>query len=69
MSIIEDAVEFAVEWAPRVLRLIPVFRDLWDGVKEDDQAKIFAAQMEMQRQMRRAQAMEEFVLDDPDEAP
>lgn len=66
MSVLDEAIELAAEWVPRVVRMLPVFRDLWDGVKEQDQAKIFAAQMEMQRRMREQQAREEFLknLDD-----
>ena len=67
MSALAEAVNEVLEWAPRVLKLIPVFRDLWSGVKAQDHGAIFAAQMEMQRQIREQQAREEFILDDPDE--
>lgn len=71
MSAIEEVVEAVVEWVPRVMRLLPVFQDLWSGVKEQDQGKIFAAQMEMQRHIREQQAREEFLrnLDDEPTAP
>jgi len=59
--------EEALEWVFRIVKLIPVFRDLWTAVQEQDQGKVFAAQMEMQRQIRQQQAREEFLLDDPDE--
>lgn len=71
MSLVVEAIEEVLEWAPRVIRLIPVFRDLWAGVKEQDQGRIFAAQMEMQRKIREEQARDEFLrnLDDEPTAP
>jgi GTP1/Obg family GTP-binding protein len=70
-AVIKEAVEEVLEWAPRVIRLIPVFRELWSGVKDQDQGKIFAAQMEMQRKIREEQARDEFLraLDDEPTAP
>lgn len=67
VSLLAEALEEVLEWAPRVLKLIPVFKDLWGAVKAQDQGAIFAAQMEMQRHIREEQARAEFVLDDPDE--
>jgi hypothetical protein len=71
MSVAADVIEAVVEWVPRVMRLLPAFQDLWTGVREQDQGKIFAAQMEMQRKIREQQAREEFLrsLDDEPTAP
>lgn len=54
-------------WVGRAVKLIPVIKDLWDAVKGDDADRMYAAQMEMVRAMRGAQAREEFLLDDPDD--
>lgn len=59
--------EEVLVWVGRIVKLIPVFQDLWGAVKEADTDKQFAAQMEMVRQIRGQQAREEFLLDDPDE--
>jgi len=57
----------ALEWVGRAVKLIPVIKQLWGAVKASDEGAIFAAQMEMVREMRGQQAREEFLLDDPDE--
>lgn len=57
----------ALEWVGRAVKLVPVIRELWGAVKDDDAGKQLAAQMEMVRTMREMQAREEFALDDPDE--
>jgi hypothetical protein len=58
--------EEALIWVGRIVKFIPVFRDLWDAVRDDDTAKLYAAQMEMTRKVREQQARETFALDDPD---
>lgn len=56
-----------LEWVKRIIGFIPVFQQLWSAVKDDDADGLYAAQMELVRQIRGAQAREEFILDDPDE--
>lgn len=59
--------EEVLVWVARAVKLIPVFRQLWDAIKAEDADGQFAAQMEMVRKIRGQQAAEEFLLDDPDE--
>lgn len=59
--------EEVLVWVGRIVKFIPVFKDIWDAVKGDDTERLYAAQMEMVRQVRGAQAREEFMLEDPDE--
>lgn len=54
-------------WVGRAVKLIPVIKQLWDAIKSNDADGQFAAQMEMVRKIRGQQALEEFLLDDPDE--
>jgi hypothetical protein len=54
-------------WVGRAVKLIPVIKQLWDAIKAEDADGQFAAQMEMVRKIRGQQALEEFLLDDPDE--
>ena len=62
-----DAVDDVLEWLPRILKLLPVFRDLWSAVKSENTNQQFAVQLEMVRQIREQQAKEEFrvELDEP----
>lgn len=59
--------EEVLVWVGRVIKLIPVVKDLWDAVRGEDEAALLSAQMEMVRKIREQQAREEFLLDDPDE--
>lgn len=56
MSVIADV----LIWVERVVRLIPVFQDLWRAVEADNTNQQFAAQLEMVRQIRETQARERF---------
>lgn len=56
--------EEALEWVFRIVKFIPVFRDLWTAVKGNDKDSQYAAQMELVRQIRETQAREEFRLDE-----
>jgi hypothetical protein len=47
-------------WVERVVKLIPVFQDLWRAVEAENTNQQFAAQLEMVRQIREAQARERF---------
>lgn len=47
-------------WAKRILDFVPVFQDLWSSVAADNANQTFAAQLEMVRQIREAQAKERF---------
>lgn len=52
-------------WVERVVRLIPVFQDLWRAVEAENANQQFAAQMEMIRLVREQQARERFDLSEP----
>lgn len=52
-------------WITRVVRLIPVFQDLWRAVEADNTNQSFAAQLELVRQIREQQARERFELSEP----
>ena len=54
-------------WVGRAVKLIPVIKQLWDAIASEDADGQFAAQMEMVRKIRGLQAVDEFLLDDPDE--
>lgn len=56
MSVVGDI----LVWVERVVRLIPVFQDLWRAVEADNTNQTFAAQLELVRQVREAQARERF---------
>lgn len=60
-------IEDILLWVTRVVRLIPVFQDLWRAVEAENTNQQFAAQLEMVRQMREQQARERFDLSDPGE--
>lgn len=59
--------EEVLEWVARIVKFIPVFRDLWTAVKANNTNQQFAMQLEMVRQIREQQAKEEFLLDISDE--
>ena len=50
----------ALVWVERVVKLIPVFADLWRAIEAENTNQTFAAQLEMARQIREAQARERF---------
>lgn len=52
-------------WVERVVRLIPVFQDLWRAVEAENTNQSFAAQLELVRQIREQQARERFELSEP----
>lgn len=62
-------IEDILLWVTRVVRLIPVFQDLWRAVEADNTNQQFAAQLEMVRQVREQQARERFDLSDPGTKP
>jgi len=57
---ITDFASDALMWIGRIVKILPVFKDLWHAVKGQDADQLFAAQMEMTRAIRREQAREEF---------
>lgn len=59
--------EEVLVWVGRAVKLIPVIKQLWDAIAANDADGQFAAQMEMVRKIRGQQAVDEFLLDDPDE--
>ena len=50
----------ALVWVERVVKLIPVFADLWRAIEAENTNQTFAAQLEMARQIREAQARVRF---------
>lgn len=59
--------EEVLVWVARAVKLIPVIKQLWEAIASNDADGQYAAQMEMVRKMRGLQAVDEFLLDDPDD--
>lgn len=56
-----------LEWVARIVKFIPVFKQLWSAVADNDEGALLAAQMEMVTKVREQQARESFLLEEPDE--
>jgi hypothetical protein len=54
------AFEEALVWAGRAIRLVPAIRQLWEAISESNGDAELAAQLELVRQIRTQQALEEF---------